>query len=127
MNINERIRFLRKEELHTTQESFGEPLGLTRANIANIEAGRISVTERVIIGIRDKYGISESWLRDGIEPMRIEISRDEEISKFVGTVLASEEESFKKRFIQMLSQLDENDWKALKKMSLLMAKKSEED
>ena len=49
MDIHERIRFLRKEKLQITQEALGEPLGLTRANIANIEAGRIAVTERVLI------------------------------------------------------------------------------
>ena len=40
MDIHERIRFLRKEKLHITQEALGEPLGLTRANIANIENGK---------------------------------------------------------------------------------------
>ena len=63
MNIHERIKYLRKEKLKITQEQFGKPLGLTRANIANIEAGRISVTERVILGVCDKYNVKEEWLR----------------------------------------------------------------
>ena len=55
MNIGERIRYLRKDILHITQEALGEPLGLSRANIANIESGRISVTERVINDISEKF------------------------------------------------------------------------
>lgn len=77
MNIHERIRYLRKEKLIITQEQFGKALGLTRANIANIEAGRISVTERVILGICDKYKVREEWLRTGEGNNIFEISADE--------------------------------------------------
>ena len=63
MNIGERIRYLRKDILHITQEALGEPLGLSRANIANIESGRISVTERVINDISEKFHVNEEWLR----------------------------------------------------------------
>lgn len=65
LNIHERVKYLRKEKLKITQEQFGKPLGLTRANIANIEAGRITVTERVILGVCEKYNIREEWLRTG--------------------------------------------------------------
>lgn len=69
MTINERIRVLRKDNLHITQEAFGKPLGLTRANIANIEVGRISTTERVILSICKEFHIRERWLRYGEDPM----------------------------------------------------------
>lgn len=65
MNISERIRILRKEYLHITQEALGEPLGLSRANIANIEAGRIAVTDRVISSICREFSVDEEWLRNG--------------------------------------------------------------
>lgn len=48
--------------------------------------------------------------------MFVQLSRDEEIASFVGSVLAGEEDNFKRRFIAMLSKLDENDWELLEKM-----------
>ena len=120
MNINERVRYLRKEKLHMTQEAFGSPLGLTRANIANIEAGRISVTERVVLGLCDKYNVDENWLRNGIGDVFMELSREEYIAEFIGRVLKDKEDSFKKRYIEMLSKLDEDGWEALEKVAITM-------
>ena len=120
MNINERVRYLRKEKLHMTQEAFGSPLGLTRANIANIEAGRISVTERVVLGLCDKYNVDENWLINGIGDVFMELSREEYIAEFIGRVLKDKEDSFKKRYIEMLSKLDEDGWEALEKVAITM-------
>ena len=112
LNINERIRFLRKEKLNITQEAFGEPLGLTRANIANIEAGRISVTERVIIGIQDKYNINNEWLRTGEGEIFIQLDKEEELFQWAGK-LQGVNDSFKKRFVKMLMSLNEDEWELL--------------
>ena len=81
MNISERIRFLRKEHLHITQESLGEPLGLTRANIANIEAGRIAVTERVILSICKEFNVNENWLRTGDGEMFEQLSEQQQLNE----------------------------------------------
>lgn len=62
MTISERIRLLRKDYLRITQEEFGKPLGLSRANIANIEAGRISVTDRVLLSICREFNVNPLWL-----------------------------------------------------------------
>lgn len=121
MTVGERVRLLRKKYLHLTQESLGEPLGLTRANIANIEAGRISVTDRVIIALCDKFSVNEEWLRNGAGEIFVELSREEEIAEFIGRVLAEKEDSFKKRYIDMLSKLDDDGWLALEKVAEAMA------
>ena len=44
------------------------------------------------------------------------MSRDEEIADFMGDVLAGEEDNFRRRFISMLSKLDEGEWELLEKM-----------
>lgn len=120
MTINERIRCLRKEHLKITQEALGKPLGLTRANIANIEAGRISVTERVIIAICDEFGVNDEWLRNGNGGIFVELSRDEYIAEFIGRVLKDKDDSFKKRYIDMLSKLNDDGWEALEKVASAM-------
>lgn len=59
--------------------------------------------------------------------MFIELTRDEEISQFVGKVLSNESDTFKKRFISMLSALDESDWEVLEKMVTLMQMQKKEN
>lgn len=65
MTINERIRYLRKEKLKLTQQEFSAALKISRSNIGNIETGEVSVTERVIYDICEKFNVNEDWLRTG--------------------------------------------------------------
>lgn len=94
MTINTRIKILRKEQLHITQEAFGEPLGLTRANIANIEAERIAVTERVILSICDKFKVDETWLRTGEGETFVKRSEEEEIADLVYELMDPKDDDF---------------------------------
>lgn len=118
MEIFERIRFLRKEKLHLTQESLGEPLGMSRANIANIEAGRISVTDRVIHSICDKFNVDENWLRTGEGDIFLKLDKENQLMAWAENILKDESDSFKRRFVSMLMELDESDWEALEKIAL---------
>lgn len=65
MKPYERIRYLRKEVLGLTQEEFGPKIGLSRSNAANIETGRVELTDRNISSICSAFRISEAWLRTG--------------------------------------------------------------
>ena len=65
MEIGERIRHFRKDTQGMTQEEFARKINVSRANIASIEKGRISVTDRVISDICNSFSVSEEWLRTG--------------------------------------------------------------
>lgn len=112
MNISERIRFLRKEQLHLTQEALGEPLGLTRANIANIEAGRIAVTDRVIISICKEFNVNEEWLRN--EEGDLFKKPSDEVGYYVADLLDYEGEGnpFYDIIIEMMKNYQELDEKS---------------
>ena len=118
MDIHERIRFLRKEKLHITQEALGEPLGLTRANIANIENGRVAVPEREIISLWDKFHINEDWLRKGTGEIFVELNRQQKLAKMTTMLFKEEETSFKNRLFNALSELDDSEWELLEKIAL---------
>ncbi len=64
MNINERIKSLRKS-IGLTQEEFSSKIKISRANLGSIEVGRINVTNRVIFDISNTFNINEEWLRTG--------------------------------------------------------------
>ena len=122
--MNERLKKLRKD-LDMTHQEFAEKIGIKRNTIATYESGRNEPIDAVISLICTKFNVSETWLRTGKGEMFITLTRDEEISQFVGKVLSDESDTFKKRFISMLSALDESDWEVLEKMVTLMQKKED--
>lgn len=121
MNISERIRLLRKEHLHITQEALGEPLGLTRANIANIEAGRIAVTERVILSICKEFNVNENWLRTGNGEMFEELTEQQKLMKYTALLLKNKDSAIAtaiQTLIVTYEQLDDTSKATLEKIAM---------
>lgn len=123
--MNERLKKLRKA-LDLTQQEFADRIGTKRNTIAKYETDTNVPSAAVISLICREFNVNEEWLRDGTGEMFIEMTRDEEIAAFVAKTLHSEEDSFKKRFISMLSALDESDWESLEKIALLLVDKKKE-
>lgn len=116
MEVFERVKKLRKEVLNITQQEFADSVHISRSNMGNIEIGRIAMTDRVIGDICRAFNVSEDWLRTGEGEMFVQLSRDEEIAAFVGSVIGDEDAVFKRRFISMLSKLNESQWELLEQM-----------
>ena len=112
--MNERLKQLRTV-LGLSQEAFGETVGVTKAAISRIESGINSLSDRMILSIVKQHNVNERWLRTGEGDMFIELSKDEQIEDFIGNLLSSEEDSFKRRLISGLAALDENGWNVLDK------------
>lgn len=121
-----RLKKLRNE-LEMTQQEFADVLGTARGNISAYEVGKNAPSDAVISLICktdfSKGRVNETWLRTGEGEMFIEASRDEQIAAFVGGILKDEEDTFKKKFISMLTALDESDWEVLQKMVELLQEK----
>ena len=122
--MNERIKELRKE-LKLTQQEFADRIGIKRNTIANYESGRNEPVDSVISLICKQFNVDENWLRTGEGEMFIKQTRDEQIASFIGTIQSNEDDSFKKRFVSMLSALDESDWEVLEKMVLMIHEKKD--
>lgn len=75
MTVNERVKEIRKSA-ELTMEKFGERLGVGKVAISCIESGKNNVTEQMIKSICREFGYREEWLRDGIEPKKLEIDTD---------------------------------------------------
>ena len=125
MTIGERIKILR-EKLNITQEEFSQRLGTTRNTVTNYEANRRIPMDATIKSICREFNVSETWLRTGEGEMFRELSRDEELAKFFGEVSFGESD-FKRRFLMVLSQLDESGWQLLEDMALKLAEEAKKD
>lgn len=113
--VGERIRAVRRA-LDLTQTEFGRRIGMKQNTIALIEGGR-NTSDQTLKAICREFNMSEDWLRDGRGEMFLPKSRDEELAEFFGNVQGIGPESFKRRFVAMLSRLDEEDWALLERMA----------
>lgn len=110
--MKERLKKLRKT-LDLTQQAFADRIGMKQNTIAQYEMGRTVPSDAIIFSICREFNVNEDWLRTGEGDMFLEMSRDEQIEEFVGSLLKDEEDSFKRRLISGLAALDETGWKVL--------------
>lgn len=108
--MSSRLRELRKDELHMTQEQFAESIGISRPNLTNIEVGNVSLTDRTIKTICSIHNVSENWLRTG-EGSKL-LNSDDEFDILIGRLYA-EDDPFKKDVIKTMLSLSDDEWKFL--------------
>ena len=122
--MKDRIKKIRKE-LDLTQQEFADRIGVKRNTVGQWECGINPLTDQTISSICREFNVNEDWLRTGEGEMFIKQTRDEQIASFVGSIQSSEDDSFKKRFISMLSSLDESEWEVLEKMVIMLHEKKD--
>ncbi|WP_279194132.1 helix-turn-helix domain-containing protein [Holdemania massiliensis] len=122
MEIHERLKHLRKNILKITQDELGEALGLSKSNISNIEIGRISLTDRNIQVICATYNVNEDWLKTGEGNPFNELSEQEELAAWMGSIMKPENDGgTKQRIIRILSRLEDDEWEAIEKIAVRIA------
>ena len=122
--MNDRIKELRNA-LKLTQQEFADKIKVKRNTVATYEMGRSIPSDSAIALICATFNVNESWLRTGSGEMFIKQTRDEQIASFIGKIQSNEDESFRKRFISMLSSLDEEEWELLEKMAISLHEKGD--
>lgn len=93
--------------------AFAEKLNVSQAFVSQLCSGVKQPSERTIQDICTKFNVNEEWLRTGEGEIFIRLSRNDEISKFVGELMKEEEDSFKNRLIAGLAALDDTGWDVL--------------
>lgn len=110
-----------RNALGMRQAEFSKSLSISQGHVSDIENHRKNVSGRIIEILCLKFNVSEEWIKTGSGDMFAPLSRDEEIAAFVGKALSDETDTFKKRLIAALSQLDEPEWELLEKMVMKIA------
>lgn len=124
--MHERLRLLRKS-LRLTQQQFAERIGVKRNTIAQYEMGRNEPIESVLISICREFNVNETWLRIGKGEMFIELDPEDELMQWAGMILKSKPNSFKKRFVRMLSQMSDEEWEWVEEKLLQLFAKTREE
>lgn len=119
--INERIREI-VDESNMTKTAFAKKLNVSQQYISKLtKTGEPS--ELFKEALCTSFGINRQWLETGIGPKKSEVDKENQLMTWAGNVLKDESDSFRRRFVNMLMELDEDGWEALEKMCLLLNKK----
>jgi len=119
--LNDRIKQVRKS-LDLTQQEFADRLNVKRNTVATYERGKSNPSDAAVNLICREFNVNEAWLRTGEGEMFVQLTKAQEIADFMTPLLSDESDGFKRRFITMLSRLDESDWLVLAKMAEEMTK-----
>lgn len=122
--LRDRIKKIR-EDAHLTQEKFAQRIGIKRNTVATYETTNKIPMDTIITSICREFDVNKEWLVNGIGSPYIEISRGLQITRFLGEVLKEQDDSFKKRFVNVLAKLELSDWKVLENIAESIYKKPE--
>lgn len=122
MTIGERVKELRKQ-VNLTQQAFADGLNLKRNTVGSYEVNVVEPSDRTISDICREFNVNETWLRTGEGEMFNQITRSEKITSFLTEITEDEGDDFKRRFVEMLAELEPEDWKLLERMAEKLQKK----
>lgn len=114
--MNERIKLLRKA-LELNQTDFGARIGVKQGTVAAYESGARVPLDSVIVSICREFGVSESWLRSGEGEMFLQLSREEDITKFCMSIIRDPDSEFQRQFVSVLARLEPPQWQLLSDMA----------
>ena len=124
MTIGERVKELRKQ-VNLTQQAFADRLNLKRNTVGSYEVNVVEPSDRTISDICREFNVNETWLRTGEGEMFNQITQSEKLAAFLADITANEEDSFKRQFVEVLAELEPEDWKFLERMARKLQKKEE--
>lgn len=113
--MNERIRALIKA-LKIKQAEFAQRLGVSRPFVSELCSGAKNPSDRTITDICREFGVNEHWLRTGEGEMFSRLSREEEIAKFMTTVIRDPDSEFQRRFLETMAKLEPAQWQLMEQM-----------
>lgn len=113
--MKNRLKLIRNH-FHLSQEEFGNKINIkSRSHISSLESGNKNITDRIISDICREFNVNETWLRTGEGEMFEEVSSEEELAKYIGELVQTDDQ-VKKDLILTILKLDDDDWKVIKKI-----------
>ena len=111
-----RIKELRGS-LNLSQTAFGEGLGLGLGAVRNLEMGNKAPSDSQINLICKIYHVNRQWLTTGNGEMFSMSERDRKILDLVDEILVNKSDSFKADILALISELNNEDWSTLKRIT----------
>ena len=113
--MKERIKVIRKA-LGLNQTDFGSKIGVKQGTVAAYESGARVPLDSVIVSICREFNVSERWLRTGEGEMFVQLSREEEITKFAMEIIRDPGSEFQRQLLTTMARLEPAQWKLMEQM-----------
>lgn len=99
-----------------TKTAFAERLNVSQSFVSRLAVGASVPSDRTILDICREFNVSERWLRTGEGEMFVQLSREEEITKFAMEVIRDPASEFQRQLISTMARLEPAQWKLMEQM-----------
>lgn len=99
-----------------TKTAFSKRIGLSQPFVSQLASGDAAPSDRTIVDICREFGVNEHWLRTGQGEMLVQLSREEEITKFAMSVIRDPDSEFQRQLIATMARLEPAQWKLMEQM-----------
>nr|DAG36732.1 MAG TPA: hypothetical protein [Caudoviricetes sp.] len=99
-----------------TKTAFSRKIGLSQPFVSQLANGDASPSDRTIADICREFNVSEHWLRTGEGEMFVQLSREEEITKFAMEIIRDPGSEFQRQLLTTMARLEPAQWKLMEQM-----------
>lgn len=99
-----------------TKTAFAERLNVSQSFVSRLAVGASVPSDRTILDICREFNVSERWLRTGEGEMFVQLSREEEITRFAMEVIRDPASEFQRQLIATMARLEPAQWKLMEQM-----------
>lgn len=124
-SINDRLRIL-ISALDIRKTEFAQRINVSQPFISQLCSGSKVPSDRTIADICREFNVSEHWLRTGEGEMFAKVSRNREITSFVGDMLSGEPD-FRNRLVSVLARLNVEQWKMLEEIADMLVEEMQKE
>lgn len=100
-----------------SKTAFSRRVGLSQPFVSQLANGAAVPSDRTILDICREFNVNEHWLRTGEGEMFVQLSREEEITRFAMEVIRDPDSEFQRQAISILAKLTPEQWKLMEQMA----------
>ena len=104
--IQPRIKTLR-QTLGMSQTDFGRKIGVTRSVLSNLDLGITTLQDPLLSLVCSVFNVRREWLETGSGEMFDQPDTESPFYNAVGSISNDDPDSFRKRFVIALAELDD--------------------
>lgn len=112
--IQPRIKTLR-QTLGMSQTDFGRKIGVTRSVLSNLDLGITTLQDPLLSLVCSVFNVRREWLETGSGEMFDHPDTEAPFYNAVGSISNDDPDSFRKRFVVALAELDDAELDAMER------------
>lgn len=112
--IQPRIKTLR-QTLGMSQTDFGRKIGVTRSVLSNLDLGITTLQDPLLSLVCSVFNVRREWLETGSGEMFEQPDTEAPFYNAVGSISNDDPDSFRKRFVVALAELDDAELDAMER------------